>query len=117
MTIPENYDGEIRPALAHFCGWRYHFDGTFSWHNDTLQHKRTGCPDPLRSGEDAWRLQCVLMSLDFDTTLFIIPPERVSYKCLLLDLGGKPTRHIADTPELALVMAAYEVVKRTGANV
>lgn len=135
----ENYEEVIRLALARFCGYKFG-DVTLDCGNgDTLTYCNIWIPpdyregdylplsgfDPLCNAADAWALQKRLIEKDYDVTLFSLPenvysadtgtldPKNIRYKCLVLSLSGAVFRVIADTPEAALILAAYEVVKQT----
>ena len=115
----ENYESEIRPALARWMGrleyldkgvvritmadgYQRAFDGDFTRY----------LPDPLRQPADAWALMESLLRHFKSVHLSTHSQE---FECLIRqwipERGGTDTWEVADTPRAALVLAAWEVVR------
>lgn len=115
----ENYESEIRPALARFVGRLEYLDKgvvriTMADGKERIFDGDFTCylPDPLRKPADAWALMEALLQ-HFEAAHLSAHPQ--GFECLIRrwtsEQGDTDTWEVADTPKAALVQAAWQVVR------
>lgn len=111
----ENYDTEIRPALAEFCGWtHYKTDWGGFWQTaDGKIHSSRNGPDPLRNPADAWELQKAMILNDYGIDAALYGSDRVHYTT---SVGYNHYQHRSEDLQEAFVLAAYDVVRHRDAS-
>lgn len=116
----DNYESEIRPALARFCGWAWDEKRIYDSVNEMRYQRTSGkecqlsriLPDPLHNPADAWALQRVLLKW-CDDRGYTFEWQTETYCTIINQTACGEASWIAsesaDTPEAALVLAAYSV--------